>query len=117
MHMTFFVPRDDAWSRYGEKARDMLKSCASVFFRRQIFLATKFYSMSDLELASKKSKVQVRSLGGLISFTVTKIGNDYYLLWENQMIRAHTSDYVCSNGLIHIVDAPFLHPSDLLACR
>lgn len=117
IQLTFFVPRDEAWLVYSEKGKHVLEYCARIFFRKQMVVGETAYMMKDLELLSQSSDVTLHSTGGMISFRVKRIEDDYYLLWMNRTILVYKSDYFCVNGIVHIVDAPFLTQCDLISCR
>lgn len=117
VQLTFFVPRNEAWLLYNEKGKRVLEYCARTFFRKQMVIDEIAYTMKDLELLSQSSDVTLLSLGGMLSLSVRKIVDDYYLVWKNKTIRVYRSDYSCVNGFIHIVDSSFLTECDLISCR
>lgn len=118
VQMTFFVPRDEAWSSYTDKGKGVLEYCAPMFFRKQMVVGETAYRMKDLELLSRTSEITLNSMGGIIQIKVKKLEDSYYYLrWKDTKIRVYRSDYACANGYIHIVDSPFLATCDLINCR
>lgn len=49
----------------------------------------------------------------IVSLTRTVIVSDYYVEWENSWIRIYRPDVVCTNGIIYVIDAPFLKEGDV----
>lgn len=37
----------------------------------------------------------------------------YSILWQNKKIYVYRADVMCTNGIIHVIDRPFIEESDV----
>lgn len=115
--LTYFIPRDSAWREFDDWERDVLFSKASGFFGRHLVVSDTPYSMKVLELHSRQpnnSELLLNSAGGVVALRIRKIEDKYFIHWKDKVISVYRPDYQCTNGVVHVIDHPFVSREDLV---
>lgn len=120
---TYFVPRDKAW-RNLHNFLDVDKKFLDQFIltygksilSRQLVIANSSYTMEDLKKKSNSSDtadINLPTLGGFLRIGVGEVDGTYVIYWRNKFIPVYRANYMCTNGIIHIVDDLFVNEEDL----
>lgn len=114
--LTYFVPRDSAWNEFNEWELKLLLANPSAFFGRHLVVSDTPYSMKVLELHSRQpnnSELLLNSAGGVVALKVRKVKGKYFIHWKDKVISVYRPDYQCTNGVVHVIDYPFVNTEDL----
>ncbi|KAK4882064.1 hypothetical protein RN001_005383 [Aquatica leii] len=134
---TYFVPRDKAWS----DARVALPSTVKKLFMREfgyyaqqilqkhLVDATAPYTMERLKQLSNYTKpegtghvprteVELQSQRGSLKISVEERPDHSFIIhWRGQKIPVFRPNVECTNGIIHVIDVPFLQEDDIRVIR
>ncbi|XP_031332591.1 fasciclin-1 isoform X1 [Photinus pyralis] len=133
---TFFVPRDKAWA----DARLIQPSTVKKLFMRELgYYAQQIlqrhlvesevpYTMERLvKLTTNKTnsatrvprkEVELQSLRSTLRISVEERQNHTYVIhWKGNRIPVFRPNVECTNGIIHVIDAPFLQEDDIRVIR
>lgn len=106
--LTYFVIKDSTWDEL-ERNDLRLKEDFLDVLKNHLFVSDVAFSMSKLVALTKtnnNSDVILESLGGTVRLSVWKIHEEYYVVYQNRHIKVLRPDYECTNGLVHILEAP-----------
>lgn len=119
---TFFVPKDEGWKKLKHLYNyDLLLNLEymdeiKTVLGRHLIVGDIPYSMETLYNASSSaaSCVFLKTTSGRNCISVLYKANErkFVIKWNNIYIDVYKANYECSNGLIHIIDRPFLSKKD-----
>lgn len=115
--LTYFIPRDAAWMRFAYYERRLMFLNARNFYGRHLIVSDTPYSMKVLELHSRQpnnSQILLNTVGGTLAVKVRKIKERYFIYWKEKVIPVYRPDYRCTNGIVHVIDYPFISSEDLV---
>ncbi|XP_025830655.1 fasciclin-1-like [Agrilus planipennis] len=111
---TLFVPRDRAWRGLITSSTDL---SGNLFHKmknvmgRHIVVSNLEYSMERLKSLSQsenRTDIDLMSMSGDEIISIRKERNNYYIIRGEINIKVYRADYECTNGIIHIIDHPFI---------
>lgn len=104
--LTYFVIRDKGWRGILNNLTDV--ESQTKLLGRHLIISDVRYTMEKLWYRTFNKVVTMNTVSGAVDIEVVK-DNDgrYSILYYNRRIRVHRHDYVCTNGIIHIIDEPF----------
>ncbi|KAL3270620.1 hypothetical protein HHI36_021154 [Cryptolaemus montrouzieri] len=106
--LTFFVPRDVAWKGLLNNLTEDTQERVTLLGRHLVISDVR-HTMKMLWYRSFERVITLNTVGGPIEVTVTKDEEENYsILYENKRIKVYRPDYICTNGIIHIIDQPFI---------
>lgn len=136
---TYFVPRNKAW----EDAKVVMPSAIKKLFmrdfayhatttlQRHLVISDVPYTMERIKQLSKANEtvqnlgpgnnivhqpgnVELPTLRGSLKLYVEeRADNTYIIHWNEQKIPVFRANVECVNGIIHVIDAPFLKKDDI----
>ncbi|XP_045466208.1 fasciclin-1-like [Harmonia axyridis] len=105
--LTYFIPRDKAWSNILSNITDV--ESQAKLLGRHLVISDVRYTMEKLWYRTFKKVVTMNTVSGAVDIEVLKDNDgNYSILFNNRHIKVHRPDYICTNGIIHIIDEPFL---------
>ncbi|KAJ8916570.1 hypothetical protein NQ315_000214 [Exocentrus adspersus] len=107
---TYFVPLDASWKRTKRLGLEPEENCYDIL-AKHLVVSHSPYTMQQLVTLSRLNNytdIQLRSLEGTLRFTAFRIEGKYYLKWEKKYIEVVRPDYHCSNGMVHVINAPMV---------
>ncbi|XP_055908399.1 fasciclin-1 isoform X2 [Eupeodes corollae] len=132
---TFFVPRDMAWQKtqfdYPSAhkklfMRDFAYHSKSIL-ERHLVISDRTFTMKELATMTEESdsivlptfrdslKLKVHEeLGRLHDDYEDHEWTGYYIQWNLKKINVYRPDVECTNGIIHVIDYPFLEEKDVV---
>ncbi|KAB0791610.1 hypothetical protein PPYR_03410 [Photinus pyralis] len=121
--MTYFIPRDKAWRNLQNFLglnrtyfdQFVLKYGRSIL-NRHLVTSNVSYSMEDFWRRTNHTNtanVNLPTRGGILRVGVLEVDGQYTIYWRNKFIPVHRANYLCSNGIIHIIDDLFVNEEDL----
>ncbi|XP_037921573.1 fasciclin-1 isoform X4 [Hermetia illucens] len=127
---TYFVARDKAWKKTETEFPSTHKKLfmrdyvyhAKAILQRHLVISDHAYTMGELKHLTNDSmilptvrdtlKIRVREDSNPDDFmNPDKLG--YSILWNNRWISVYRPDVECINGIIHVIDHPFLEEKDV----
>lgn len=124
LRYTYFVPRDHAWLKFQIKHPSAFKSLMKEEFgyytkqilERHVIRAGRVYTVSDLKLLANETHPFVLPTSrDPLRLRVKESDKNYYVEWNGHWIHVFRPDVECTNGIIHVIDEPFLLDSDIRA--
>ncbi|XP_035438611.2 fasciclin-1 isoform X2 [Spodoptera frugiperda] len=121
---TYFVPRDHAWLKFQIKHPSAFKSLFREDFgyftkqilERHVIRAGRAYTVSDLKLLANETHPFVLPTSrDPLRLRVKESDKNYYVEWNGHWIHVFRPDVECTNGIIHVIDEPFVLESDIRA--
>ncbi|GLV34060.1 Fasciclin 1 [Carabus blaptoides fortunei] len=120
---TYFVPRDKAWRKTEISQPSTVKKLFMKEFsyhinqilERHLVISEIPYTMERLkQLASTapNNEVTLESVGDQLKIRVEEKDESFTIIWRNKEIHVFRPDVECTNGVIHVLDLPFLQESD-----
>lgn len=127
---TYFVPRDKAWWTANTSMPSTIKVLfmpdysyhATNILEHHLVVDDAPYTMERIkQLAEGRTgygfqrEVSLRTVrGGSLNIYVEQVtDNSYQIRWKGETIRVFRHDVECTNGIIHVIDYPFLQESDV----
>ncbi|XP_023947729.2 fasciclin-1 isoform X2 [Bicyclus anynana] len=121
---TYFVPRDHAWlkfqikhpSAYNALFREDFGYYTKQILERHMIRADRSYTVSDLkQLANETHPFVLPTSRDPLRLRVKESDKNYYVEWNGRWIHVFRPDVECTNGIIHVIDEPFVLESDIRA--
>ncbi|XP_028030956.1 fasciclin-1 isoform X2 [Bombyx mandarina] len=121
---TYFVPRDHAWlkfqirhpSAYKALFREDFGYFTKQILERHVIRAGRAYTVSDLKLLANETHPFVLPTSrDPLRLRVKESDKNYYVEWNGHWIHVFRPDVECTNGIIHVIDEPFVLESDIRA--
>ncbi|XP_073943159.1 fasciclin 1 Fas1 domain-containing isoform X2 [Choristoneura fumiferana] len=121
---TYFVPRDHAWQKFQIRHPSAFKALFKIDFgyytkqilERHVIRAGRAYTISDLKLHANETHPFVMPTSrDPLRLRVKESDKNYYVEWNGHWIHVFRPDVECTNGIIHVIDEPFLLESDVRA--
>ncbi|XP_039749845.1 fasciclin-1 isoform X1 [Pararge aegeria] len=121
---TYFVPRDHAWlkfqikhpSAYNALFREDFGYYTKQILERHMIRAGRSYTVSDLKLLANETHPFVLPTSrDPLRLRVKESDKNYYVEWNGRWIHVFRPDVECTNGIIHVIDEPFVLESDIRA--
>ncbi|KAJ6637756.1 Fasciclin-1 [Pseudolycoriella hygida] len=126
---TYFVPRDWAWQQTEIEFPSTHKKLfmpefsyhARAVLERHLVIADKVFTMADLRsmgpdyivLPTARDSLQVKVKEEEKHTTSDPDRAGYSIYWNHRNIHIFRPDVECTNGIIHVIDHPFLIESDV----
>ncbi|CAH1111114.1 unnamed protein product, partial [Psylliodes chrysocephalus] len=137
---TFFVPRDKAWFDAKVALPSAIKKLfmkeyayhATSTLERHLVIAAESYSMEKIKQLSNDSntfgtfgqqrEVELPTARGSLRLYVEERqdnmdpnsdSSSFIIVWKGEKIPVFRPNVECTNGIIHVIDAPFLKESDI----
>ncbi|CAG9858671.1 unnamed protein product [Phyllotreta striolata] len=136
---TYFVPREKAWYDARVRLPTAIKTIfmkeyayhATSTLERHLVIASESYSMERIKQLSNdtntlgtygKREVELPTVRGSLKLYVEErqdninpeSGNpSFVIIWKGEKIPVFRPNVECTNGIIHVIDAPFLKESDI----
>ncbi|XP_028175728.1 fasciclin-1 [Ostrinia nubilalis] len=121
---TYFVPRDHAWLKFQIKHPSAFKALfkedygyfTKQILERHVIRAGRAYTVSDLKLLANETHPFVLPTSrDPLRLRVKESDKNYYVEWNGHWIHVFRPDVECTNGIIHVIDEPFVLESDIRA--
>ncbi|CAH2105724.1 unnamed protein product [Euphydryas editha] len=121
---TYFVPRDHAWlkfqikhpSAYNALFKEDFGYYTKQILERHLIRTDRSYTVSDLKLlANETHPFVLPSSRDPLRLRVKESDKNYYVEWNGRWIHVFRPDVECTNGIIHVIDEPFVLESDIRA--
>lgn len=117
---TFFIPRDSGWKSlknlydYDRVLNMEYMDEIKKIMGRHLVIGDIPYSIETLYNASSSGCVFMNTASGrsCISILFKKSDQKFVVKWNNIYVDVYKANYECSNGLVHIIDRPFISNSD-----
>ncbi|XP_060650752.1 fasciclin-1 isoform X1 [Drosophila nasuta] len=131
---TYFVPRDKAWQK---TELDYPSAHKKLFMRdfyyhsknlleRHLVIADHAYTMKELVQMSLTDTVVLQTFRDSLKVKIEEEAGhlhdeyashewtEYVILWNYKKINVYRPDVECTNGIIHVIDAPLLEEKDIV---
>ncbi|XP_034117184.1 fasciclin-1 isoform X8 [Drosophila albomicans] len=119
---TYFVPRDKAWQK---TELDYPSAHKKLFMRdfyyhsknlleRHLVIADHAYTMKELVQMSLTDTVVLQTFRDSLKVKIEEEAGQYVILWNYKKINVYRPDVECTNGIIHVIDAPLLEEKDIV---
>ncbi|XP_053603497.1 fasciclin-1 isoform X2 [Plodia interpunctella] len=121
---TYFVPRDHAWLKFQIRHPSAFKALFTEKFgyftkqilERHLIRAERAYTVSDLKLLANETHPFVLPTSrDPLRLRVKESDKNYYVEWNGHWIHVFRPDVECTNGIIHVIDGPFILDADIRA--
>nr|CAH7766975.1 unnamed protein product [Callosobruchus chinensis] len=110
LQFTYFVPADRYWNVVEEEGLIQIEKNLDIL-RRHLVIDHRAYSMEKLAEMSKVNyyyrSQDLPTENGILRIMVKEKDGEYYIAWRNKLIHVLKPDYVCTNGVVHVVSAAF----------
>ncbi|CAH1730246.1 unnamed protein product [Chironomus riparius] len=119
---TYFVPRDKAWRSLENEFPSVYKKLfmpdfsyhANSILERHLIVSDRIFTMGDLKNMSITTDALILTpVRDQLKIRVTEHDKRYSITWNNKKINVFRSDVICTNGIIHVIDRPFIEESDI----
>ncbi|KAL3276910.1 hypothetical protein HHI36_012278, partial [Cryptolaemus montrouzieri] len=128
---TYFVPSDKAWKEASIRMPSTRKvlfmpeyaNHATNILERHLVVSDAPYTMERMKLLSNESfqnnkfrrEIELPSIRGgpLRLYVEERFDHSLVIHWNGEKIPVSRPDVECTNGVIHIIDMPFLQESDI----
>ncbi|XP_055908400.1 fasciclin-1 isoform X3 [Eupeodes corollae] len=120
---TFFVPRDMAWQKtqfdYPSAhkklfMRDFAYHSKSIL-ERHLVISDRTFTMKELATMTEESdSIVLPTFRDSLKLKVHEELGRYYIQWNLKKINVYRPDVECTNGIIHVIDYPFLEEKDVV---
>uniref|UniRef100_A0A182M9V3 FAS1 domain-containing protein n=1 Tax=Anopheles culicifacies TaxID=139723 RepID=A0A182M9V3_9DIPT len=120
---TYFVPRDKAWIQWfiehpAANLDDfvMNREQSRLVLEQHLIVADRVFSMGDLRNMSHDSLILPTVGPESLQIRVKEEDNRYFIQWKEtgRWTPVFRADVECTNGLIHVIDVPFVHEYDMI---
>ncbi|KAH8388654.1 hypothetical protein KR093_011727 [Drosophila rubida] len=119
---TYFVPRDKGWQK---TELDYPSAHKKLFMRdfyyhsknlleRHLVIADHAYTMKELVQMSLTDTVTLQTFRDSLKVKIEEEAGRYVMLWNYKKINVYRPDVECTNGIIHVIDAPLLEEKDIV---
>ncbi|KAI5646466.1 fasciclin domain-containing protein [Phthorimaea operculella] len=121
---TYFVPRDHAWLKFQIRHPSAFKALfredygyfTKQILERHLIRASRAYTVSDLKLLANETHPFVLPTSrDPLKLRVKESDKNYYVEWNGHWIHVFRPDVECTNGIIHVIDEPFVLEGDIRA--
>ncbi|XP_053677949.1 fasciclin-1 [Anopheles nili] len=121
---TYFVPRDKAWMQWFAEhpTPDMEEfmrnnEVSRLVLARHLVIADRAFTMGELRNMSHDSLILPTDGADNLEVRIKEEDNRFFIQWKrtNKWISVFRANVECTNGLIHVIDAPFLDVHDVNA--
>lgn len=105
---TYFVAEDRSWKKLFDDGYKLAEEDYKIL-GRHLIISDSSFSMSKLLSMSRTlnySDFTLDSTNGPLKISVLKLDGEYYIKWHNKYIKVIRGDYECTNGILHVIDAP-----------
>lgn len=117
---TYFVPRDYAWQKaemnYPSAHKKLFMKDYTYHVRqileRHLVVSDRAYTMADLKEMANDTAV-LPTVRDHLKLKIKESDRNYWVEWQGDWIHVFRPDVECTNGIIHVIDAVFLKPSDV----
>nr|XP_023012184.1 fasciclin-1 isoform X2 [Leptinotarsa decemlineata] len=129
---TYFVPRDKAWFDAKVTLPTAIKTLfmkeyayhATATLERHLVISDEPYTMERIKRMTNESntfgtfgqrkEVELPTMrGSLKLFVEERQDNTFIINWKGEKIPVFRPNVECTNGIIHVIDAPFLKEGDI----
>ncbi|XP_055593864.1 fasciclin-1 isoform X2 [Uranotaenia lowii] len=119
---TYFIPRDKAWMQwFQEHSGANLNSFLTDIYQtrsvleRHLVVADRVFTMSDLKNMSNDSLILPTVGPHNLQIRVKEEERRFYIQWREtgKWIPVFRPDVECTNGIIHVIDAPLVRDNDI----
>ncbi|CAO1432098.1 unnamed protein product [Diamesa tonsa] len=118
---TYFVPRDKAWKSLENEYPSIYKKLfmpdfsyhAELILQRHLIVADRIYTMSELKNMSSDT-ILLQTVRDQLKIRIKEDNKRYSIVWNNKNINVFRADVMCTNGIIHVIDRPFIEESDIV---
>ncbi|XP_017777397.1 PREDICTED: fasciclin-1-like [Nicrophorus vespilloides] len=121
---TLFIPNDHAWTMVAENlgvnvtllSSPVFLDRAKIIMRRHIAMGEYFSLQRLVDITNNLRNREVIIDVGVtkLLIKVAKIDGNAYIFWGKSIIKILRPDYECTNGVIHIIDSPFVFEEELI---
>uniref|UniRef100_A0A8W7PRM1 FAS1 domain-containing protein n=1 Tax=Anopheles coluzzii TaxID=1518534 RepID=A0A8W7PRM1_ANOCL len=120
---TYFVPRDKAWIQWfiehpAANLDDFVRNReqSRMVLEHHLIVADRVFSMGDLRNMSHDSLILPTVGLESLQIRVKEEDNRYFIQWKEtgRWTTVFRADVECTNGLIHVIDVPFVHEYDMI---
>nr|XP_022909575.1 fasciclin-1-like [Onthophagus taurus] len=121
---TYFVPSAKAWN---QARLDLPSAIKKVFMHEYIYQAEQIlerhlvvdeesYTMQKLKLMGNQTKgVDLKTIRDNITISVEEQNNNSFIIhWQGKKIQVFRPNIECTNGIIHVIDYPFIDKGDIV---
>ncbi|XP_044262944.1 fasciclin-1 isoform X4 [Tribolium madens] len=131
---TYFVPRNQAWDEASVDHPSAIKKLfmpeyhyhATNILERHLVISDEPYTMErikQLTLQSnqninnnyeRRNEIQLPTIRGELHIYVEELQDHTFIIhWKGERIPVFKPNVACTNGVIHVIDAPFLQDGDI----
>lgn len=119
---TYFIPRDKAWMQWfhdhqGANLNDFIfdKDQSRSVLERHLVVADRVFTMMDLKNMSNDSLILPTVGPHNLQIRVKEEDRRFFIQWRetNKWIPVFRPDVECTNGVIHVIDAPLVRDHDI----
>lgn len=119
---TYFIPRDKAWMQwFHEHQGANLNSFLTDIYQtrsvleRHLVVADRVFTMSDLKNMSNDSLILPTVGPHNLQIRVKEEDRRFFIQWKDtgKWIPVFRPDVECTNGIIHVIDAPLVRDNDI----
>nr|CAI5824825.1 unnamed protein product [Callosobruchus analis] len=110
LQLTYFVPADRYWNMVQEEGLIQIEKNLDIL-RRHLVIDQRSYSMEKLAEMSKVNyyyrSQDLPTENGVLRIMVKEKDGEYHIVWRNKLIRVLKPNYMCTNGVVHVLSAAF----------
>ncbi|XP_063906711.1 fasciclin-1 isoform X3 [Zophobas morio] len=128
---TYFVPRNEAWDEAGVDHPSAVKKLfmpqyhyhANNILERHLVISDEPYTMERIkqltserneDMYGPRTEISLPTVRGELSLYVEESNDHTYIIhWKGERIPVFRPNVACTNGVIHVIDAPFLQDGDV----
>ncbi|KYB28513.1 Fasciclin-1-like Protein [Tribolium castaneum] len=130
---TYFVPRNQAWDEASVDHPSAIKKLfmpefhyhATNILERHLVISDEPYTMERIKQLTLKSnqnmnnyerrtEIQLPTIRGELNLYVEELQDHTFIIhWKGERIPVFKPNVACTNGVIHVIDAPFLQDGDI----
>ncbi|KAG5673151.1 hypothetical protein PVAND_003219 [Polypedilum vanderplanki] len=120
---TYFVPSNRAWKSLDNEIPSTYKKLfmpefsyhANSILERHLIVSNRVYTMSDLKNMSIATDTLIlQTVRDQLKIRISEHDRRYSITWNNKKINVFRSDVICTNGIIHVIDHPFIEEKDVI---
>lgn len=128
---TYFVPRNRAWEEASVDHPSAIKKLfmpeyyyhATSILERHLVISDEPYTMERIKQLSsgreennfgKRNDIHLPTVRGELHLFVEETNDHAFIIhWKGERIPVFRPNVACTNGVIHVIDAPFLQDGDI----
>ncbi|XP_018568338.1 fasciclin-1 isoform X2 [Anoplophora glabripennis] len=126
---TYFVPRNKAWADAKVKLPSAIKKLfmgeyafhATSTLERHLVISDLVYTMerikqltNETDSFGRRRDVELPAMRGSLKLYVNEVKDKTFsIMWNGEEIPVFRPNIECTNGIIHVIDAPFLREGDI----